>query len=131
MSTAEAEVRAVVEDWAAAIRRRDIPGILRNHSPDILMFDVPPPLESRGIDAYRDTWNLFFSWAPNPAVFDIQEMRINAGADVAFVAATMRCAGARTGEHVQELEFRLTIGLHKQATGWVIVHEHHSVPAEQ
>jgi ketosteroid isomerase-like protein len=44
----EEAVRKVVEDWAAAVRRRDLPAILRHHSPDILMFDVPPPFQSRG-----------------------------------------------------------------------------------
>ena len=52
---AEAAVRKVVEDWASAVRRRDGPAILRNHSPDILMFDVPPPLQSKGIEAYKET----------------------------------------------------------------------------
>jgi ketosteroid isomerase-like protein len=50
-----AAVRTVVESWLAAVRRRDIAGILQNHSPDIVMFDVPPPFQSRGIEAYRKT----------------------------------------------------------------------------
>jgi hypothetical protein len=35
------------------VRRRNFAGILENHSADILMFDVPPPFQSRGIDAHR------------------------------------------------------------------------------
>src|SRR5216684_5047659 len=42
----EAAVRAVVETWLAAIRRRDMEGIVQNHSPDFVMFDVPPPFQS-------------------------------------------------------------------------------------
>jgi len=129
--TAEAEVRRIVEDWAAAVRRRDFAAILRNHSPDILMFDVPPPFQSKGIDAYRKTWDLFFAWAPEPAVFDIKEMHVTAGNDVAFVAAAMKCAGDEADGKGAELDFRLTIGLRKVADQWVIVHEHHSVPADQ
>jgi ketosteroid isomerase-like protein len=44
----EAEIRDLIEAWAAAVRRRDLAGILRNHSADILMFDVPLPLQSKG-----------------------------------------------------------------------------------
>ena len=125
-----AAIRNVVESWTAAVRRKDFGGILQNHSPDIVMFDVPPPFQSKGIDAYKKTWDLFFSWSSNPIPFDITEMSITAGSDVAFVVATMRCAepGAN-GEH-KGLDFRLTIGLRKIDGQWTITHEHHSVPAK-
>jgi uncharacterized protein (TIGR02246 family) len=129
-SAPEAEVRKVVEDWASAVRKRDLPAILRNHSTDILMFDVPPPFQSRGIDAYTKTWDLFFSCADDPTVFDIKEMQVTAGSDVAFVAAAMKCAPREANGERVELDFRLTIGLRKVDGQWVIVHEHHSVPAD-
>ena len=72
---------------------------------------------------------LVFSWSSDPIPFDITEMSITAGRDVAFVVATMRCAepGAK-GEH-KGLDFRLTVGLRKIDGQWTITHEHHSVPA--
>jgi uncharacterized protein (TIGR02246 family) len=124
-----AAIRDLIESWARAVRGRDLPGILTNHSPDILMFDVPPPLHSRGIDAYRKTWDLFFSWSEAPVIFDIQEIHVTAGRDVAFAAALMRCSGTEpSGERIR-LEFRLTVGLRKTGGRWTVVHEHHSVPA--
>jgi uncharacterized protein (TIGR02246 family) len=127
----EAAIRALVEHWASAVRRRDLEAILLDHSADILMFDVPPPLSSKGIDAYRKTWDLFFSWARDPVVFDIREIDITAGDDVAFVTALMRCAGAQPNGPVAELDFRLTVGLRKIADRWIVEHEHHSIPATQ
>jgi uncharacterized protein (TIGR02246 family) len=124
-----AAVRTVVESWLAAVRRRDIAGILQNHSPDIVMFDVPPPFQSRGIEAYRKTWDLFFSWSSDPVAFDVTEMSITAGADVAFAAAAMRCAGPGANGEPESLDFRLTVGLRKIDGRWTITHEHHSVPA--
>ena len=41
-SSDEAAIRAQIEAWAAAVRRRDMAGILRNHAGDMIMFDVPP-----------------------------------------------------------------------------------------
>jgi ketosteroid isomerase-like protein len=65
------------------------------------MFDVPPPFQSRGIDAYRNTWEIFFSWAHDPVVYDIVEMSVTSGRDVAFVAAVLRCSGRETsGEDI-------------------------------
>lgn len=93
------------------------------------MFDVPPPFQSKGIDDYKKTWDLFFSCSGDPAVFDIATMTITTGSDVAFVVATMHCTepgpdGVRKG-----LNFRLTVGLCKIGNKWTITHEHHSVPA--
>ena len=76
-----AAIRDVVEFWTAAVRRRDFEGILQNHSSDIVMFDVPPPLQSKGIEAYRKTWDLFFSWSSDPVPFDITEMNITADSE--------------------------------------------------
>ena len=125
----EAAIRELVESWARAVRAKDLDGILANHSTDMLMFDVPPPLQSKGIEAYKKTWELFFSWSNDPVVFDIKDMDIIAGSDVAFVAALMRCAGTeKNGERI-ELEFRLTIGLRRIGDQWMVLHEHHSIPA--
>jgi uncharacterized protein (TIGR02246 family) len=125
----EAAIRELVESWARAVRAKDLNGILANHSTDMLMFDVPPPLQSKGIEAYKKTWELFFSWSNDPVVFDIKDMNIIAGTDVAFVAALMRCAGTeKNGERI-ELEFRLTIGLRRIGDQWIVLHEHHSIPA--
>jgi uncharacterized protein (TIGR02246 family) len=125
----EAAIRGLVEGWARAVRAKDLKGILANHSPEMLMFDVPPPLESKGIDAYRKTWDLFFSWSDDPVVFDFNEMDITAGIDVAYVTALMRCAGTEANGERIKLEFRLTIGLRKIDGQWIVMHEHHSIPA--
>ena len=128
-TTDEDVIRELVENWARAVRAKDLDGILANHSTEMLMFDVPPPVQSRGIESYRKTWDLFFSWSDDPVVFDIKDIDITAGTDVAFVAALMRCAGTeKNGERI-ELEFRLTIGLRKIEGQWMVSHEHHSIPA--
>jgi uncharacterized protein (TIGR02246 family) len=125
----DAAVRKVIESWTAAVRRRDLQGILQNHSPEIIMFDVPPPFQSRGIEAYEKTWDQFFSWSSDPIPFNITEMNVTAGTDVAFVVATMHCAEpGPNGEHIG-LDFRLTVGMRKIDSQWTITHEHHSVPA--
>ena len=125
----EAAIRALVESWARAVRNRNLSGILANHAPDIVMFDVPPPLQSKGIEAYERTWALFYSWSDDPVVFEISDMNITAGEDVAFATALMRCAPAGQNGKRAELDFRLTLGLRKIGDQWTITHEHHSIPA--
>jgi len=124
-------VRGLIERWAAAVRAHDYEGILAEHAPGIVMFDVPPPLLSRGIDEYRRTWDLFFTVHEPGDAFDVLDLEVTAGRDVAFAVALMRCGGSHDGEgEAYLLDFRLTVGLRKLAGRWQIVHEHHSVPAD-
>jgi ketosteroid isomerase-like protein len=124
----ESQIRILIENWAAAVRNNDMNAILAHHSADMVMYDVPFPFESVGIEAYRKTWDLFFKYT-KPGTFDIRELTIIADQHVAFCYATMKCADKSNSDEFVELPFRLTIGLKKINGQWVIVHEHHSVPS--
>ena len=126
-SSDEVAIRAQIEAWAAAVRRQEMAGILKNHAADMIMFDVPPPLQLRGIAAYEESWPQFFDASPRPIKFDIIDLKITAGQDVAFAVALMRCAMTEGGN--VDRDFRLTIGLRRINGQWIVTHEHHSVPA--
>jgi uncharacterized protein (TIGR02246 family) len=131
MTRDETEIRAVIENWAKAVRARDLDRVLADHAPDIVMFDVPPPkVGVRGIDAYRETWPPFFEWIKQGATFDIVSLDVVAGADVAFAHALLRCGTADELAKDPDNRLRLTIGLRKQDGRWTIAHEHHSFPLE-
>jgi ketosteroid isomerase-like protein len=127
----ENEIRTIIEAWADAVRRHDLSGILAHHEQDIVMFDVPPPLQSRGMNEYKKTWDLFFKYHKPSQAFDIEELAITAGKDVAFAAAIMRCGSGTSIGPPEEAGFlfRLTIGLRNVDGAWRIAHEHHSVPS--
>jgi ketosteroid isomerase-like protein len=129
--TDEAQIKALVEAWADAVRRHDIPAILAHHEPNIIMFDVPPPLQSKGIEAYERTWDLLFRYHKPGTAFDIEEIAVTASRGVALVIAIMRCGPDSSSNPADKdgFLFRLTMGLRKIEREWWIVHEHHSVPA--
>jgi len=127
--TNEVLIRALIENWAQAVRRKDYDAILAHHSKDIVMYDVPEPFQSVGIDAYKETWDTFFS-GTQLGGFDIQELRIVADENVAFCFATMKCLNRNAGGVYEPLDFRLTIGLKKVNGEWTILHEHHSIPSK-
>jgi uncharacterized protein (TIGR02246 family) len=123
------QIRALIEQWAAAVHRGDLDGVLAHHSADIVMFDVPPPYEGvRGIAAYRETWPPFFGWQAG-AVFEIVSLDITAGDDVAFAYALLRCDTPDGLARNPDNRLRLTLGLRKQDGQWVVTHEHHSFPS--
>jgi uncharacterized protein (TIGR02246 family) len=127
MSEDEAEVQALIRDWARAVHAGDIERVLADHSEDIVMFDVPPPASGvRGIAAYRETWPPFFEWQASGACFDIVSLDVTAGDDVAFAHALLRCGTDEELAADPKNFLRLTVGLRKQDGRWVVTHEHHS-----
>jgi uncharacterized protein (TIGR02246 family) len=130
MTDDERQIRTLIERWAEAVHTGDLDRVLADHSPDIVMFDVPPPKGGvRGIDAYRETWPPFFDWQRRGAVFDLVELDVTAGEDVAFAHALLRCGTAEELQQDPDLRLRLTIGLRKDDGRWVVTHEHHSFPS--
>jgi ketosteroid isomerase-like protein len=125
----ESQIKTLIENWAAAVRNKDIEKTLAHHSNDFVMYDVPEPFQSIGIDEYRKTWDLFFKYTKQ-GVFDIHELNIVADENVAFAFAKMQCADNSDGKGFTPLDFRLTIGLKKINGQWTIVHEHHSIPSK-
>jgi uncharacterized protein (TIGR02246 family) len=125
----EAQVRALIERWATAVQHQDIKTIVAHHAPDLLMFDVPPPNELKGIDAYRDSWAPFFEYFKNGGVFAIERLDVTAGDHVAFATALLRCGTREELEKDPTIRLRLTVGLRKEQNHWIIAHEHHSFPS--
>lgn len=116
-------ITALIRRWESAIQAGNMEAILANHAEDIVMFDVPKPLQSLGLAAYRQTWELFFRYgSPGPDVFVIEELRVTAGSDVAFATGLLRIGGSPSPV------CRLTLGLVKREGRWLIAHEHHSAP---
>jgi uncharacterized protein (TIGR02246 family) len=127
----EQEIRTLIERWAAAVHEGDMEGVLADHAGDIVMFDVPPPYDGvRGIDAYRDMWPPFFEWQARGASFEIVELDVTAGADVAYAHALLRCGMPDELAANPANRLRLTLGLRKERGRWVVAHEHHSFPLE-
>lgn len=125
--TDEAAIRELISRWAEAVHTEDLETVLADHDPDIVMFDVPPPYDGvRGIDAYRDSWPPFFEWQRQGALFEIVELDVTAGDDVAFAHALLRCGMPAELEANPENRLRLTVGLRKRDGRWVVTHEHHS-----
>lgn len=129
--TDEQQIRDLIERWARAVHDGDLPTVLADHAPGIVMFDVPPPEQGvRGIEAYRDAWPGFFEWQASGAMFEIESLDVTAGVDVAFAVALLRCGTPADIARAPERRLRLTIGLVKREGRWVVTHEHHSFADE-
>jgi uncharacterized protein (TIGR02246 family) len=123
------EIETLIRRWADAVHAGNLGHVVEDHASDIVMFDVPPPNEGiRGIEAYRGAWPPFFEWQRRGALFEIDEIQVTAGEDVAFAWALLRCGTPDELAQDPSNRLRLTIGLRRQDGRWVVTHEHHSFP---
>ena len=127
---AEAEVRAVLEEWAAATRQGRRDEILKHHSANLVIFDVLPPMKYDNSESYRRSWE---EWQPDikgEAFFNLENLTITAGSDVAFAHSLISCGGTLPdGRTFQDL-VRATFCLRKVDDSWVVEHQHVSKPYE-
>jgi uncharacterized protein (TIGR02246 family) len=122
----EAQIRAVIDDWARAMRAKDVAGVMAHYAPDSVTFDLAPPLISTGADAKGlQAW--FSTW-PGPIGYEIRDLRITAGDDAAFCHSLNRLSGTKSDGEKADVWFRLTLGLRKLGGEWRIAHQHESVP---
>jgi ketosteroid isomerase-like protein len=119
----EKKIQELIENWAKSIRDKNMDGIVANHTDDIIMFDVPFPLQSKGMDEYKKTWDLFFKYSPGgEGSFNLVDLKIAAGDKTAFAHSLLIINNEKNPD------CRLTIGLKKIRGRWLITHEHHSAP---
>jgi uncharacterized protein (TIGR02246 family) len=128
-ATAEAEIRAQVDSWLQAVLAMDIDGIMSHYAPNILAFDAVSQLQCKGVDAYRTHWQACLAMCrAGTMIFEIHDLHVTAGDDVAFATALNRCGGIGENGEEQAGWMRMTAGYYKMNGKWMVVHEHFSAP---
>ncbi|MBV8373281.1 MAG: nuclear transport factor 2 family protein [Candidatus Eremiobacteraeota bacterium] len=131
-SGARAEVAALYDRFAEAFRNKDLNGVmsLYVHNDSLFAFDVSPPREYVGWNAYRDDWKSLFASFRGPIHFAIVDLAIVASGDVAYTHSLQRVSGTSPDGKLQHLVVRVTDVLRKFDGKWLIVQEHASVPVD-
>ena len=63
-----------------------------------------------------------------PIGYEIRDLTVSAGGDIAFSHSLNHLTGTKTTGEKADVWFRQTFGFRKVAGQWKIVHEHESVP---
>src|SRR3984893_4640417 len=124
----EAQIRAIIDDRAKAVRARDVNGAMTHYAPDILSFDVVNPLQHVGSDSSRQRAEEWFSSFQGPIVYEIRDLSITAGETLAFSHSLSHVSATRTDGGQLDMWWRTTVCFHKIDGKWMVTHEHHSVP---
>jgi ketosteroid isomerase-like protein len=126
----EAAIKSEVDAIAEAVRTKDVNSFLSRCAPDVVIFDMLPPLKHEGMAAVRRNWDAALGRFQGSADYEVQDLEIEVDGSVAFCHCLARFGGTlRDGTHVSTW-LRSTIGFQKFDDRWKVVHEHVSVPIE-
>jgi uncharacterized protein (TIGR02246 family) len=124
----EAAIRGLIDEWAEAIRAKDVEASLAHYAPDVLIFDVVGPLRFVGSDAGRERLEQWLSSFEGPIDYENRDLSIVTGAEVAF-CHSLNHVGATTTDGTRiDMYWRATVCLRRIGGDWTVTHTHSSVP---
>jgi len=129
-ATEEAAIRKLIDGFVRAIRAKDIEGVMSVFSPDVVSFDISPPLQHGGGDAFVKRWQALFDSYQTPIAYELRELSIDASDEVAFSHSLNRMSGTMTNGVKTDRWLRWTACYRKINGAWLIVHEQVSVPVD-
>ena len=122
----EVPIRTLIADWVKALRSKTANAVISHRAGDFVHFSLAPPLQSIGTDAKGlEAW--FSTWQ-GPIGYEIHDLDIEMGGDIAFSRSLNRMGGTKNDGHRADLWFRQTLCFRKAGGVWKIAHEHDSVP---
>ena len=125
----EARIRALVDDWANALRAKDADGVASHYAADNVMFVLAPPLQyTRDNSPGKKGVEQWFSSFRGPIGYEIRDLNITAGDNVAFCHSLNRVSAEKIEGEKTDMWFRETICFRKIGHKWKITHQHESVP---
>jgi ketosteroid isomerase-like protein len=126
---AESEVRTRIQDIAQAIRDKDLDALMAMYAEDVVVFDVFPPLDTRGLANYRHNFERWFSWARGPIYYQLRDLHVTTSGRLAFAHFLSNVSITRPGGTRLDYWVRVTSQLENRGGRWLVTHEHISMPA--
>ncbi|ACQ82406.1 conserved hypothetical protein [Beutenbergia cavernae DSM 12333] len=124
----EAAIRQHVDGIIASLRTKDLEAMRRLYAPDVVSFDIEPPLQHVGIEAKLANWARVFEIFQQ-VDYEVRDLTLAVDDHVAFGHGFGRLSGTLAdGATTPGMWVRATYGFRKVDGGWVIAHDQVSVP---
>ena len=126
----KAAIEAMYHRFDEAFVKKDVAGIMSLYAPDVFVFDVIPPRQYVGWDAYKKDWVDLFAANPGPVTSHIAELSITVVGPVAYTHYIDEGTMTDKDGKQQQMAVRATDVLRKIKGKWLIVQEHNSFPVD-
>ena len=124
-------IEILIAQQRDAIQARDVDRLMSVYAPDVVYFDVVPPLQFVGAAALRRRFTEWFESFATPLEVDMRDLQVSESSEMAVaywfsrVRGTMK-NGRETGSWV-----RVTTVCRLVNGQWLVIHEHVSRPMEE
>ena len=126
----ETQIRDQINSFVKAFCSKDVNLMMSLFSPGMVSFDIIPPLQYVGSDAYRKVWQETFALFENSIDIEIRDFNITSDENVAFSHGFLRLRATMMNGQKTDYWERLTFCFEKINDKWLIVHEHVSLPVD-
>src|SRR5512132_469531 len=90
---AEQELRELVEERVAAVRAKDPVPLADRQDPDLIAFNVLPPLRSHGRAAVADQTQAWFDAYASDIGYEVHELHVTSEGDLGFCSFLYHVTG--------------------------------------
>jgi len=129
-ANSETEIHQWIDNFTHAFEAKDTKALMALYTPDVLAYDVVPPMQYSGSDAYGKDFDTFFSQYNGPITTEFRDVRISADGNLAIVTCLEHVSGTLTNGQNTSIWFRVTSGLRRVNGHWLDFHDHVSVPVD-
>jgi uncharacterized protein (TIGR02246 family) len=126
----EEAIRELYKNFSEAIKAQDIDQLMAFYAPEVVAFDIVPPLQVVGKEEYQKSWERFLPEMKTIETHDVTELKIMANEDVGFAHGLIHMVGTMKNGEKMDSWMRLTNGFCKIGGRWLVAHEQISVPAD-
>jgi uncharacterized protein (TIGR02246 family) len=126
----EAAIRELVASLVKAIHTKDINGVMSVFAPEVVSFDLGPPLQHGGGGTFANRWQELFASYQGSIDYEVRDLSITASDGVAFSHSLNRISGTMKGGQKTDRWLRWTACYRESNGKWLIVHEHVSIPVD-
>ena len=126
----EADIRQLIDRLVEAVRTMDLDSVKPIYAPDIVSFDIVPPLQHVGAEAKWKNWVDVFTAYQRPLGYQARDLTVVVGDDVAFGYSLNRISGTLKNGNSTDYWVRWTACFRKIDGSWLIAHDHVSVPLD-
>jgi len=128
----KAAIKALEDTYNEGFNSKDVDKVMSVYAPgsELFVFDVVPPREYKGWDAYKKDFEGLFSAFPGPMKNTISEQTIHVVGSLAYGHNIQ--TGEFTGKDGMKVKIvARTTDIYRKINGkWLIVEEHNSVPVD-
>ena len=125
----EVDIRQRIDTLIEAVRTKDLDGIKTMFAPNLVSFDIEPPLRHLGAEAKWNNWIKVFT-VYESLDYETRDLTVLVSGDLAVAYSLNHISGTLQSGDRNDYWVRWTACFRKIEGDWLIAHDQVSVPTE-